>query len=123
VIPTGDSGWLLEAARPVWALRDLPEDWDTYGSPPVSAQAIEIAIKVLCLIAAGEPPMPYAVPLSGGGVQLEWRRRDRQVEIEATPDGRIHAYATDSGRVAYEGFIAPDDAKSLVRLVAWLAHG
>jgi hypothetical protein len=34
------------------------------------------------------PVVPYSVvPLSGGGVQVEWRGRDAVIEVEISPEG------------------------------------
>jgi hypothetical protein len=61
-------------------LRDLREDWDGYGSPPPTEEAIALAE----LIINAEPRV---VPLSSGGVQIEWPVAGAEISI--TPDGTL----------------------------------
>jgi hypothetical protein len=63
-------------------LGQLPENWDTYGSPPIGKKAIGSAQRFI----VGAWP----VPTSGGGVTLEWHYKDgTDVEISWDKDGKL----------------------------------
>jgi hypothetical protein len=77
-------------------LAALGDNWDSFGSPPVTAAALALARRVIergvsILEEAGSvSPDPYHVaPIPGGGVQIEWRIEDRGLEVDVLPDGRI----------------------------------
>jgi hypothetical protein len=74
----------------------LAADWDSYGGAPPATEAIKTARRLIgavyeeALLSARNPALPYSVaPLSGGGVQLEWRGEDRAVEIQVGPSGAL----------------------------------
>jgi len=72
---------LLEKLAPLSRLDEvaaLKDNWDTYGSPAPTSAAIATARKIL---------QATAIPISGGGVQLDWDDCD----IEIGPNGRIIA--------------------------------
>ena len=70
----------LERAREkLLSLRDLPENWNTYGSPPIEEAAIKAGERFLDLLST-----MAVVPVSGGGVQFEI---GGALEIEFLPDG------------------------------------
>lgn len=58
-------------------LLELPEDWDTYGAPRISQDAIRTAQAMT------------AVPTALGGVQLELHAAGVEIEIEILPSGRV----------------------------------
>ena len=49
-------------------LKDLKDNWDSYGACPISEKAIENAEKILNLLAHD----PIIIPTPSGTVQLEW---------------------------------------------------
>jgi len=63
-------------------LRELPENWDSYGSPKITDAALASASVVLT-----RPGQ--AVPTSLGGVQVEWHIDGVDLEIEIGPSGEI----------------------------------
>jgi hypothetical protein len=74
----------------------LGADWDSYGSAPPSSEAVKAARRVIgtvyqeALLSARNPALPYSVaPLSGGGVQLEWRGENKAIEIQVSADGGL----------------------------------
>jgi len=89
-----------QTVAPIWStLCDLERvarvgaDWDSYGSAPPSGEAIEAARRLIrtvygeALLSARNPSLPQSVaPLSGGGVQLEWRGENKAIEIQVSPD-------------------------------------
>lgn len=89
---------LLARTPEVEQLLTLRENWDSYGAPKISHEAVEGA-KLLWSLLATEPSF---VPMSDGGVQMEWHNRGFDVELEISPDGKL-----------------ADDAPEVVEPVAW----
>ena len=97
----------------------LPADWDSYGSPPLSGIALIEACRLLVAAAdrfgarAGERIGPYHVaPIPGGGVQLEWRGRDLDLEVHIGGDGEtswLLAEKRDGAERYREGRAADQD--------------
>lgn len=91
---------LLEAFVRLDKFELLPPDWDSYDAVAISHKAIDVARKLLydaqddlylLLEQSGEEDMlkPIAVvPLSDGGVQLEWNGSAAEIEVEISPDGQ-----------------------------------
>lgn len=78
----GRPPWLSSALADVARIAKLPPDWDGYGSPQVGAKEREQAIQLLASIAYKDLPAPCIVPVSGGGIQLEWQHCGRELELE-----------------------------------------
>lgn len=109
-----------EAMRGLGEIANLPPNWDTYGSPPPTAIAIEKVIDILLKIDDRNLPSAHVVPLSGGGVQLEWRVVDRELHLEIGPDGIAQYLQIENGQPFREEEMPSftiDDAKSLL---SWL---
>ena len=66
----------------IYTLYELGAGWDSYGAMPIDQRAIE-AVQRFVTVAG------CAVPLSDGGVQLEWHVDGWDIEIEFTPEGKI----------------------------------
>lgn len=63
----------------------LKENWDSYGAPIISKIAVDAALQLRNVLAA----VPSFVPMSNGGVQLEWHSQGFDVELEIEPNGRL----------------------------------
>lgn len=74
------------------SLSRLEPGWNGPGSVVVSASAIDAA-RILANSATTPPQM--IVPTPFGGVQLEWHRGGRSVEIDIDQTGTYSAFASD----------------------------
>jgi hypothetical protein len=81
-------------SRELERIAGLRPDWDSYGSAPPSSESINVARRLVgtvygeALLSAKNPSLPYSIaPLSGGGVQLEWRGENKTVEVQVGPSG------------------------------------
>lgn len=83
------SPWLTDATRRLRDVAALPDDWDSYGSPRPSTDAVSLAVRLLVQLEPRKPPIPRIVPVGGGGVQLEWDGPKRSLELEILPNGII----------------------------------
>ena len=85
----------LEATQRLKDFAMLPSGWDTYDAKPIAATAIHLARQLLSAVARrfanhtsrAEPF--FVAPLPYGGVQIEWRRANKEIEVEIAPDGRF----------------------------------
>jgi|SRR6516225_1986939 hypothetical protein len=119
------SPWLESALIRLKSLSALPNDWDSYGSPPIVSTVLRDARKLLSSIQIQTIPEPAITPASGGGVSIEWRSGSRELEIEILPDGWIEFLrVSDNNRQSTEDFkegrIASPDAVPINRLVTWV---
>lgn len=62
-------------------LASLKENWDSYGGSPITEKALRIARLMLTA--------PTIVPMSCGGIQLEWHKNGMDIEIAINEDGVI----------------------------------
>jgi hypothetical protein len=60
----------------------LAPDWDSYGASEVSPEAVEQAIKLLLNTVCEDTTVPWVVPTSSGGIQLEWHTDEADLEVE-----------------------------------------
>ena len=67
----------------------LPQGWDGYDGLPVQAGVAERARRLLKEIMGYTPIIPAVVPLSDGGLQLEWFVGAYEVEVAVTPEGTM----------------------------------
>lgn len=75
------AGWAISVLDRLVELHELPADWDHHGAEPVDVNDIGAALGVLNQIMAPDTPPPAIVPISGGGLQMEWHRAGLDVEI------------------------------------------
>jgi hypothetical protein len=87
---------LAEIGSRLDEIAGLEHDWDSYGSEPPSAFAVLTARTLVRDVAARVPAspedhaIPFAIlPLSGAGVQIEWRGASRAIEVDISRDGEL----------------------------------
>jgi len=125
---TNAAAFTLEPALPAWlnptiqSLRDLyqlPRNWDGYGAVQVQEQIVQQALMVLVEVMDNDVPAPSVVPLSDGGIQLEWHRRGRNLEIEFSA-GEVPGfyYYEDGSELESEGQVS----KSYDQIQAYIAN-
>ena len=64
----------------------LGENWNGYGEHPIHESAVKRAVDVLDTICS-DGPAPQVVPMSDGGVQIEWAAGGFEIEVEVPPFG------------------------------------
>jgi hypothetical protein len=100
-------------------LLDLPVNWDSYGSRCIDRRAVASGILLLVQIMGEDVPTPQVCPVPGGGVQLEWQRANRALELEALPDGSVQFLTVDGDRME-EGSLDTRTGERTQELVRWL---
>ena len=79
-------GWLKPTIQALGDLFELPKNWDGYGAEQIHGHIPLRALAVLREVMDYDSPAPSIVPLSDGGIQLEWHRHGRSLEIEFPTD-------------------------------------
>jgi hypothetical protein len=113
--------WLRSTLEAAVELSGLPENWDSYGARRVAVGAVVAAIDLLLRVMPYAAPPPQVVPMSTGGIQLEWHTGGIDVEVAVRPSGEASALFEDlrTGE-EWEGSVAEprtDLAGALARLV------
>lgn len=77
-------------------LTKLDPGWDGYDGDPVLPQVAGHALRLLEALGAYTQIVPDVVPLSNGGLQLEWYVGIHEIEVEIAPDcaTRLHRECT-----------------------------
>src|SRR4029077_2111673 len=73
--------WFVDVLRRLRELSQLPSNWDHHGAPPIETSDLVEALKTLTRVMAPDTPAPAIVPISSGGLQMEWHRAGLDVEI------------------------------------------
>lgn len=79
--------WLIPVLQALAKLRQLPNDWDGYGSPPLRLAVIETADQLVETLEGCDLPVPHVYPVTGGGVSFSWQRGGKELDIEIHPNG------------------------------------
>ena len=114
------SQWQIEAIRKLLQLLTLPRDWDSYGSPPPSEVAVTAAVRLILGIDVDYFVTPRIVPVSGGGVQLEWSLGPREVEIEISHEGSAEYLKSIHTKPVEEDQVSLADLPRIRSLLTWL---
>lgn len=61
-------------------------NWNGYGEEAISDRAVGRALVALYQVALGGPA-PVVVPMSHGGIQVEWYYSGTEIEIDVPPSG------------------------------------
>jgi hypothetical protein len=111
-----------DAMRRLGEIGRLAPNWDSYGSPPPSRIAIETVVDLLTSVDDRNLPPVRILPVSGGGVQLEWRLSNRELQLEISSDGTAQYLQIENGRPLKEDEVTPvvEHVRSLLMwLVPW----
>ncbi len=73
--------WANEVVARLTGLLKLRPGWDSYRAPSLSRDAAMFSIEVLQSVMHPATPVPFVVPTSTGGVQLEWHQPFFDLEI------------------------------------------
>ena len=73
---------VLQLENALINLAKLPQNWDSYGAPRLSRDAIDTAHEALFELLAAGASMPHLVPTPRGAVQAEWHAGTKSLEIE-----------------------------------------
>ena len=125
--------WWREPLSPQWTIDEgfgevfkrighfarLEPNWDSYDSPSIEKECIGRGISFLKKLFQWREeiglriPAPFVAPLSDGGIQFEWEKGTRYLEISIVPKSPTIDYlATDQapdGELVLEGSLKSQD--------------
>lgn len=108
------------ALKTLHDLSRLSDNWDGFGSPPLTPVALASAAKLLRTVALEAVPPPYIGPVTGGGIQIEWYTPGRELEVEILPDGSVEYVTVDETGQSNDGVLPSVDDGRVQELVRWL---
>lgn len=73
-------------------LLSLPPKWDSYSAVPIDPKLVHEAMGVANELLLPTSSAPRVVPLSSGGLQLEWHRQGVDLEVVFDRDGEYSFY-------------------------------
>ncbi len=113
--------WLSNALEDVAGIAALPPDWDGHRSPQLGENERECAVDILASINYETLPAPAIVPVSGGGIQLEWQYAGRELELEIVAGSKSLLFLkVDKDETAEEGCYPIADRNKTQELLHWL---
>ena len=116
-VETAAPAWVHRTAEAVLGLLALPENWDSYGAPPIPARSAVDAFNLINAIGQLPLPNPGVVPTSDGRIQVEWHVRNIDLEIRTLGGNRFHLFFQNAGEAfASETDIGPDLSTAIAHL-------
>ncbi len=116
--------WQVDAVKKILSFQPLTQNWDSYGSEQITQGVIDVAVNLINHIGFGNVSAPRVIPVSGGGIQLEWVKGGRELEVEVHPNGSIEYLAVYNGEPTGEAEIEPHKVlPEAERLLSWLSAG
>lgn len=112
--------WLIKARDDIARLKSLPNNWDSYGSPSIPTRLFENAKNFLSSLEFENISPPRVVPVSGGGLQFEWKYGNRELEVEFVEDIFVGYLKVISDQPVGEGQFSLRDYDSGRLLIKWL---
>ena len=73
--------WQIRAIEKIASLGELVSNWDSYGSPPISDQALRVTIGLIRASQVDAVAIPRIVPMSGGGIHVEWNVGHKKLRV------------------------------------------
>lgn len=72
----------------------LPVGWDGYGSEAIGEDVRSFALQILYSSMTKDQMAPSIVPISGGGLQLEWHTPKGDIELEISRPNQSELYVS-----------------------------
>jgi len=74
-------GWFDPIMQGFVDVLTLPPDWNSYGAGAIDPKIVLYAMTFMNGLLVPSTPAPRVVPLSSGGLQVEWHRQGLDLEI------------------------------------------
>ena len=92
--------WQTAAAKRLAEFKALTPNWDSYGGHvPTKAALLASEDFVFKVPSFTDIPVPRIVPLGSGGIQFEWGKGQRELEVHFQEDGKVSYLKTEAERV------------------------
>jgi len=110
---------MFEAAKKLEDIGRLRAGWDSYGGVPLKLGSKDLTIRILRCLRTLDLPVPRVVLGSGGTVQLEWRTKDRELDVELRDNNSIEFVKVSPCGDIEEGEADCDVSTKVQDLVRW----
>lgn len=99
------------------------DDWDGYGTPKISEQLKQICFEILEIICKSRFDLPYVFPVAGGGMQFEWKRGNKDLELEFN-ENKISALRTEKIKEKQYRYIEDENIEldQIQEIYLWLKN-
>ena len=87
--------WFMSVLQGFASVATLRDGWDGSGAARIKSATINRALRTIEQLLPSDAPPPSIVPVPDSGLQLEWHRNQRDLEIEFSPRGEIEFYYFD----------------------------
>ena len=88
--------WSTNCVNRIDRLRELRQNWDSYGANPVDPDSIEVAkqlVRQFAQVTGIDCPRVAASPAGNVALSWEWDEHSRELDLEILPDGMLrYAY-------------------------------
>lgn len=122
--PRGElQDWQVSAIQKLAALRNLPLNWNSYGSQPVPSVVIDAAMDLVAHPGIPDAGAPRVLPISGGGLQLSWERGVRELDIELSSDLTCSVLLTQGDTTLLEAPSVQFGPEAFGRVLSWIEQG
>ncbi len=81
--------WYRPAVARLKELLALQAGWDGHGGVPPRPDVARYCVQLMGRVLNPDTPPPQIIPLSHGGLQLEWHLGDVDLEIEVESPGSV----------------------------------
>ncbi len=82
--------WVSSVSSQLDELMALAPNWNGYGEQQIDPRSRKRVMTLLYDVLENERP-PTLVPMSDGGIQLEWVSKHKELEVEVPPSGPMFA--------------------------------
>lgn len=90
-----DRRWELDARSKLGVLLMLPQNWDSYGAPPIDRGLATTALQLLGAVMQTNVPLPWIVPTATGKLQIEWHCKGIDLEVQIKSPTSLHVSFED----------------------------
>jgi hypothetical protein len=87
--------WAKEVTERLNHICALPPGWDGYRGRPTRFDVAQFAISLLRRISQPHTPAPVIIPLSSGGLQIEWHHDEAQIELIIRAPYNVEVWTAD----------------------------
>jgi len=103
--------WFMPVLQGFANLTTLTQGWDGATANRIDRPTINRALSAIEQMLPSQAPPPSVVPIPNSGLQIEWHRNGRDLEIEFSPEGGIEFYYFDENtQEEREGPVSPNFA-------------
>jgi hypothetical protein len=84
--------WVQQVLQGFANLITLPDNWDGEGSRRIDVAAANRALAAIDQLLPRNASAPSIVPIADSGLQIEWHRKEQDLEVEFGPQGQTDFY-------------------------------